>query len=124
MSVRTVPDETFYAKNLSDQKYLCPDHRAFVVRSKDPMSRLNCDQNCLCPDFTVFQIVHVQSFVRCKPHFVRSKKKNLRVHVQTIVWSKAPIPKVFMGVSKLRMSRISCIRKELYLNLEGELLQL
>ena len=83
-----------------DGKCLCPDYRAFkifrafIVRSKIPMSRLSCVptqnscapkfivcaymsrlscvQKTLCPDFCAFKIAYVQNFVRSKPKFMRS----------------------------------------------------
>ena len=62
------------------------------------MSRLSCVQNALCPDFRAFKIAYVQTFVRSKGKFVRSKIDNLCVHVQTIVRSK------------VLMSRLSCVQ--------------
>ena len=111
------------------QNFLCV-HRAFksphvqtFVRSKLPMSRLSCVpkenlcaqkliicafmsrlscvQKALCPDFRAFKNAYVQTFVRSKRKFVRSKIDNLCVHVQTIVRSKG------------LMSRISCVQKGL-----------
>ena len=63
------------------------------------MSRLSCVQKTLYPDFRAFKIVYVQTFVRSKGKFVRSKIDNLCVHVQTIVSSKG------------LMSRLSCVQK-------------
>ena len=64
------------------------------------MSRLSCVQKALCPDFRAFKNAYVQTFVRSKRKFVRSKNNNLCVHVQTFVRSKMP------------MSRLSCVSKE------------
>ena len=63
------------------------------------MSRLSCVQKSSCPDFRAFKIAYVQTFVRSKKKFVRSKINNLCVHVQTIVRSKG------------LMSRLSCVQK-------------
>ena len=63
------------------------------------MSRLSCVQKSSCPDFRAFKIAYVQTFVRSKTKFVRSKINNLCVHVQTIVRSKG------------LMSRLSCVQK-------------
>ena len=63
------------------------------------MSRLSCVQKSSCPDFRAFKIAYVQTFVRSKGKFVRSKIDNLCVHVQTIVRSKR------------LMSRLSCVQK-------------
>ena len=63
------------------------------------MSRLSCVQKSSCPDFRAFKIAYVQTFVRSKRKFVRSKINNLCVHVQTIVRSKG------------LMSRLSCVQK-------------
>ena len=118
--------ESAYVQTLPDGKCLCPDYRAFkifrafIVRSILPMSRLSCVpkenscapkliicafmsrlscvQNALCPDFRAFKIAYVQTFVRSKGKFVRSKIDNLCVHVQTIVRSK------------VLMSRLSCVQ--------------
>ena len=35
-----------------------------IVRSKIPMSRLSCVQNCRCPDYRAFKIAHIQNIVR------------------------------------------------------------
>ena len=64
------------------------------------MSRLSCVQKTLCPDFRAFKIAYVQTFVRSKGKFVRSKIDILFVHVETIVRSKD------------LMSRLSCVPKE------------
>ena len=108
------------------QKFSCV-HRAFksphvqtFVRSKFPMSRLSCVpkenscapklitcafmsrlscvQKALCPDFRAFKNAYVQTFLRSKRKFVRSKINNLRVHFQTIVRSKG------------FMYRLSCVQ--------------
>ena len=63
------------------------------------MSRLSCVQKALCPDFRAFKNAYVQTFVRSKRKFVRSKIINLCVHVQTIVRSEG------------LMSRLSCVQK-------------
>ena len=63
------------------------------------MSRLSCVQKPLCPDFRAFKNAYVQTFVRSKKKFVRSKIDKLCVHVQTIVRSKT------------LMSRLSCVQK-------------
>ena len=105
----------------------CPDYRAFksphvqtFVRSKLPMSRLSCVpkenscapkliicafmsrlscvQKALCPDFRAFKNAYVQTFLRSKRKFVRSKNNNLCVHFQTIVRSKG------------FMYRLSCVQ--------------
>ena len=91
------------------------------------MSRLSCVQKTLCPDFRAFKIAYVQTFVRSKGKFVRSKIDILCVHVQTIVRSKdlmsrlscvpkenscAPNVQTIVR-SKLPMSRLSCVPKEI-----------
>ena len=59
--------ESVYVQNLPDGKCLCPDFRAFkifrafIVRSKLPMS-----------DFRAFKILYDQTLVRSKLKFVRS----------------------------------------------------
>ena len=63
------------------------------------MSRLSCVQKALCPDFRAFKNAYVQTFVRSKRKFVRSKSDNLCVHVQTMVRSNG------------LMSRLSCVQK-------------
>ena len=63
------------------------------------MSRLSCVQKALCPDFRAFKNAYVQTFVRSKRKFVRSKIDNMCVHVQNIVRSKG------------LMSRLSCVQK-------------
>ena len=54
--------------------------RAFSLRSKIPISRVSCVQNCLCPDFF------------CIPN--KNLSDNLCVHVQTIVRSKNFMPRL------------------------------
>ena len=55
-----------------DGNYPCPNFRAFnnfrafIVHSKVPMARLQCVENCLCPDYLVFKNTYVQTFVRSK----------------------------------------------------------
>ena len=97
-----------------DRKSICPDRprrkvsmsrpsqteSAYVqtiVRSKF-FVRSSCVQKSSCPDFRAFKIAYVQTFVRSKGKFVRSKIDNLCVHVQTIVRSKR------------LMSRLSCVQ--------------
>ena len=88
------------------QNCLCPDFRAFQKKKSCApkliicafMSRLSCVQKSSCPDFRAFKIAYVQTFVRSKRKFVRSKINNLCVHVQTIVRSK------------VLMSRLSCVQ--------------
>ena len=75
------------------------------------MSRLSCVQKALCPDFRAFKNASVQTFVRSKKKFVRSKINNLCVHVQTIVRSKGLNVQTFVR-SKMPMSRLSCVPKE------------
>ena len=41
------------------------------VRSRVPMSRHLCVQNCLCPDYRAFKIAYVQTIVRSKLHMSR-----------------------------------------------------
>ena len=63
------------------------------------MSRISSVQKALCPDFLAYKNAYVQTFVRSKRKFVRSKIDNLCIHVQTIVRSKG------------LMSRLSCVQK-------------
>ena len=71
---------------MPDRKSICPDR----PRRKVSMSR---------PSQT--ESAYVQTFVRSKEKFVRSKIDNLCVHVQTIVRSK------------YLMSRLSCVQNYL-----------
>ena len=83
-------------------------HDQTIVRSKQPMSRLSCVQNCICPDYRAFKIAYVQTIVRSKLHMSRlSCVQNCIcpdyrafkiAYVQTIVRSK------------LHMSRLSCVQ--------------
>ena len=124
------------------QKCLCPD--LLWVPNKNScapkliicafISRLSYVQRALCPDFRAFKKAYVQTFVRSKGKFVRSKIDNLCVHVQTIVRSKTPTSRPFVGSkgkfvrckidnlcihiktivrSKNLMSRLWCVQKGL-----------
>ena len=71
-----------------------------IMRSKDLMSNLSCFQNCLCPDFCVFQTKNrpLQNWYSVR--FCRGDPAFKSPHVQTFVRSKLP------------MSRLSCVPKE------------
>ena len=58
------------------------------------MPRVLCDQSCLCLDFRAFENAYFQTFMCSKPKIVRSKMDNLYVHVQTIMGSKDPMPRL------------------------------
>ena len=87
------------------------------------MSRLSCVQKTLCPDFRAFKIAYVQTFVRSKGKFVRSKIDNSCVHVQTFVRSKMPMSRLLCvpyqkpSTAKLifcaLLSSLSCFQKTL-----------
>ena len=125
--VQTFVRSKFFVRSSCVQKSSCPDFRAFkiayvqtFVRSKLPMSRLSCVpkenscapkliicafmsrlscvQKALCPDFRAFKNAYVQTFLRSKRKFVRSKIYNMCVHFQTIVRSKG------------FMYRLSCVQ--------------
>ena len=94
--------ESVYVQTLPDGKCLCPD----PPRRKVPMSRLSCVRNFSCVH-CAFKSPHVQTFVRSKEKFVRSKIDNLCVHVQTRAF-KRPYVQTFVR-SKLPISRLSCV---------------
>ena len=77
--VQTVPFKTC----------LCQDRpRRNVLKS-----RFSSVQNYLCV-LRAFKRPYDQTFVRSKPKFVRSKFENLCVHLQIIVRSKTPMPRL------------------------------
>ena len=97
-----------------DRKSICPDRPRRKVSMSRPSQtesadvqtfvrskffvRSSCVQKSSCPDFRAFKVAYVQTIVRSKRKFVRSKINNLCVHVQTIVRSK------------VLMSRLSCVQ--------------
>ena len=112
-----VPDRKSICPDRPDGECLCPEPPRWKVpmsrlscvpkeNSCAPniiicafMSRLSCVQKALYPDFRAFKNAYVQTFVRSKRKFVRSKINNLCVHLQTIVRSKG------------LMTRLSCVQK-------------
>ena len=83
----------------------------------------SCVQKSSCPDFRAFKIAYVQTLVRSKGKFVRSKIDNLCVHVQAIVRSRdllfrlSCVPNQKLPAAKLIfcafVSRLSCFQKTL-----------
>ena len=116
--------QTFVRSNLPMSRFSC-------VPKENPcapklilcafMSSLSCVQKTLCPVFCAFKISYVQTFMRPKGKFGRSKIENLCVNVQTIVRSKdllsrlSCVPNQKSSTAKLIfcafLSRLSCFQK-------------
>ena len=73
-----------------------------IVRSKDLMSRLSCVQNCLCPDFCVFQTKNRPRQNWYSVRFFRGYPAFKRPYVETLVRSKLPMS-WFMSVPNQKL---------------------